>query len=104
MKALTLAVAVSALAIGAAGVAAAQTDHAGYNHPGWGQDQGASHQWQRGERMGYNDWSTAQPVDYRQHHLSRPHRGYEWRESNGRYVMAAVATGVIASAIINGGR
>jgi len=28
----------------------------------------------------------------------------EWRESNGQYILAAVATGLIASAIINGGR
>ena len=70
----------------------------------WGQDRGASHQWQQGERMGRNDWSSAQPVDYRSHHLRHPPRGYEWRESNGQYVLAAVATGVIASIILNGDR
>ena len=103
MKALILAATVSALAIG--GVANAQPNHQGYNqHSGWGQDQGSDHRWQRGERMGYNDWSNAQPVDYRQHHLRHPPRGYEWRQSNGQYVLAAVATGVIASMILNNHR
>ena len=67
----------------------------------WGQDRGAGHQWRQGERMGPNDWSSAQPVDYRSHHLRHPPRGYEWRESNGRYILAAVATGVIASIILS---
>ena len=109
MKALIMAVAVSALVAGAAGSANADQDHrdnhAGANqHSGWATDRGAGHQWQRGERMGYNDWNGAQPVDYRQHHLRQPPRGYEWRESNGQYVLGAVATGVIASMIVNGGR
>ena len=71
---------------------------------GWGREYGGSHHFRRGERMGYNDWSGAQPLDYRQHHLRRPPNGYEWRESNGQYILAAVATGLIASAIIYGGR
>lgn len=73
-------------------------------HPGWGQDYNGAHRWRRGERVGYNDWSSARPVDYRAHHLRRPPRGYEWRESNGQYILAAVATGLIASIIINSGR
>ncbi len=77
-------------------------DHGG-GHPGWGQDQGNGHRWQRGQRMGYNDWQSAQPIDYRQHHLHAPPRGYEWRQSNGQYVLAAVATGVIASIILSNG-
>ncbi len=100
-----MAAAVSALVAGAGGVANAQAGHAGYNqHQGWAQDQGAGHHWQRGERMGYNDWNSASPVNYRQHHLRQPPRGYQWRESNGQYVLGAIATGVIASMIVNGGR
>ena len=100
-----MAAAVSALVAGAGGVANAQSNHHdNNNHRGWGQDQGAGHHWQRGERMGYNDWNSARPVNYRQHHLRQPPRGYQWRESNGQYVLGAVATGVIASMIINGGR
>src|SRR5579871_1543726 len=60
-----------------------------------GQDHSGDRQWRRGQRIGHDDWSSAQPVDYRQHHLRHPPRGYEWRESHGQYVLAAVATGVI---------
>ena len=38
--------------------------------------------------------------DYRHYRLSEPPRGYEWREVDGNYVLAAVATGVIASVVI----
>jgi Ni/Co efflux regulator RcnB len=79
-------------------------DNADASHPGWGQDHNDGQGWRQGGRMGYDDWNNAQPLDYRSHHLRQPPSGYEWRESNGRYVMAAVATGVIASIIVNGGR
>src|ERR1019366_1990619 len=90
-----------ALSLLGASVATAQP---GGQHRGWGHDYGsAGHHWNRGDRVGYNDWSSAQPVDYRQHHLRKPPRGYEWRQSNGQYILAAVATGVIASIILNAG-
>ena len=106
MKAIILALTASALVAGAAGSAAAYPDHnndrnSSNQHSGWGHDRGAGYHWQRGERMGYNDWNSAQRVDYRRYHLRQPPRGYEWRESNGSYVLAAVATGVIASIIMN---
>jgi Ni/Co efflux regulator RcnB len=115
MKILVLAAASAALLIGAAGSASAQPmDHAGWSHDqvaqnnidhaGWAHDQGAGHHWNNGERMGYNDWNGASRVDYRQHHLSQPPRGYEWRESNGQYVLGAVATGVITSIILENAR
>lgn len=72
--------------------------------PGWAQDRGDAYRWQRGERMGYNDWNRAERIDYRRHHLRKPPRGYEWRRSNDQYVLAAVATGVITSIILNSGR
>ncbi len=120
MKALIAVIATSALLVGAVGSASAQNyqhngqsgqqngynSNAGNQHPGWGQDYGsnAGRHWKRGQRMGYNDWSSASAVDYHQHHLRAPPRGYEWRQSNGNYVLAAVATGVIASIIYNSGR
>ena len=55
--------------------------------------------WRRGHRMDRNDWNRGQRVDYRQYHLNAPRRGYEWREVDGNYVMAAVATGLIATVI-----
>jgi len=112
---LVVAVAASALIASATTVAADSRDdgqgaHLQANarsdgqHAGWGQDYRGAHQWRRGQRIGYNDWSGAQRVDYRQHNLRAPPRGYEWRESNGQYVLAAVATGLIASIILSNGR
>jgi Ni/Co efflux regulator RcnB len=77
--------------------------HAGGQHPGWGADVQGAHQWRQGERMGFNNWNSAQPVDYRAHHLRQPRNGYEWRESNGQYVEVAIATGLIASIILSNG-
>ena len=102
MRTLFIAAATTAL-LASASVAVAD-QRGGPQQSGWRQDQGAGHHWQRGERMGQNDWNGAQPVDYRARHLRQPPRGYEWRESNGQYVLAAVATGVIASIMLSGGR
>jgi Ni/Co efflux regulator RcnB len=60
-----------------------------------------AHEYKRGERIDHDHWDHAAPVDYRAHHLSPPRRGYEWREVDGRYVLAAVATGLIANIILN---
>jgi Ni/Co efflux regulator RcnB len=57
-------------------------------------------EWKKGYHMKSEDWHRAQPIDYRHYHLSAPPRGYEWRSVDGNYVLAAVATGVIASAVV----
>jgi Ni/Co efflux regulator RcnB len=62
----------------------------------------AHNDWQRGHRIRHEDWDRGRPVDWRQNHLRRPTRGYEWREVDGNYVLAAAATGLIASAIAHG--
>jgi Ni/Co efflux regulator RcnB len=56
--------------------------------------------WRKGQHMRHEDWDRGARVDYRQYHLRRPPHGYEWREVDGNYVLAAVATGVIASVIV----
>lgn len=56
--------------------------------------------WHRGGRISHDDWDRGRQVDYRHYHLRRPPRGYEWREVDGNYVLAAIATGVIASVVI----
>jgi Ni/Co efflux regulator RcnB len=117
MRNLIVGISAAALIAGAAGAVNAQPGYYGYQqqtdyqhnsnsdrHAGWSHDQGADHRWNHGDRMGYNDWSSAQPVDYRAHHLRRPPHGYEWRESNGQFILAAVATGVIASIILDHAR
>jgi Ni/Co efflux regulator RcnB len=50
--------------------------------------------------MHQEDWNRGERIDYRHYHLQEPPRGYEWREVDGNYVLAAVATGLIASTII----
>jgi len=57
--------------------------------------------WRRGHRLSHDDWARGSRIDYRSHHLRRPPRGYEWREVDGNYVLAAAATGLIASIIAN---
>lgn len=57
-------------------------------------------EWRRGYHMRDEDWRRGRQVDWHAHHLRQPPRGYEWREVDGNYVMAAVATGIIASTII----
>jgi Ni/Co efflux regulator RcnB len=59
------------------------------------------HDWRKGGRIAHNDWNRGHRVDWRARHLHQPPRGYEWREVDGSYVMAAVATGVIASIILS---
>lgn len=55
--------------------------------------------WRKGSRLAQSDWNRGDRIDYRQYHLAAPRRGYEWRRVDGNYVMAAVATGLIASLI-----
>ncbi len=99
------AVALAALSTSlASGVAFAQPGR-GPSGPGGPGDHHDNHQyvrhndWRSGHRMNRNDWGRGERIDYRSHRLPPPRRGYEWREVDGNYVMAAVATGLIASVI-----
>jgi Ni/Co efflux regulator RcnB len=57
-------------------------------------------EWKKGYHMPQGDWGRGDRVtDYGHYHLQRPPRGYEWRRVDGNFVMAAVATGVIASVV-----
>lgn len=56
-------------------------------------------EWKKGAKIRDEDWGRGEHVDYREHHLRTPPHGYEWREVDGNYVLAAVATGVIASVV-----
>jgi len=57
-------------------------------------------EWKKGYHMRQEDWNRGEKVDWHQYHLRRPPSGYEWRLVDGNYVLAAVATGVIASVVI----
>lgn len=57
-------------------------------------------EWKKGAHISHDDWNRGEKVDYRHYHLQEPPRGYEWRQVDGNYVLAAAATGVIATAIV----
>ena len=56
-------------------------------------------EWKKGAKIQDEDWRRGEHVDYKQQHLRAPPHGYEWRMVDGNYVLAAVATGVIASVV-----
>jgi Ni/Co efflux regulator RcnB len=116
MKRMMTAAAAAALAL--ASISGAALAQPGYDRhdgpPGHGaghmdehgrDDHGGPHdrdhgRWRKGDRIERAEWRHYQRVDWRRHHLHAPPRGYEWREVNGDYVLAAVATGLIASIIV----
>ena len=71
-----------------------------YDHRG---DRGAGprHDLRKGGRLP-SDYRNRQYVvdDWRGHRLSSPPRGYHWVQTGNDYVLAAIATGVIASIIL----
>lgn len=57
-------------------------------------------EWKKGARIGHDDWNRGDRIDYKHYHLHAPPSGYEWRQVDGNFVLAAVATGVIASVVV----
>jgi Ni/Co efflux regulator RcnB len=110
----TLIAAVAALTAvtGVAGTAMAQPHDNGHDHDNgrggsYGHDNGhgGGHghpDWRQGGRIERSDWNRGARVDWRHHHLRQPPRGYEWRQVDGNYVLAAAATGLIASIMVGG--
>lgn len=99
--------ALSAMLLSGTAFAQDHRDDHGHDHDGPPHHTYVHHQeWRKGYRMHNEDWNRGERIDYRQNHLRRPPSGYEWRQVDGNYVMAAVATGVIASVVIaaNSGR
>jgi len=78
-----------------------------YGDEGYGGDRrwdgaGPSHDIRRGGRLPARYRSHQYVVNnWREHHLRPPPRGYHWVQTGGDYVLAAIATGVIADLIIN---
>ena len=76
----------------------------GYHYGGnWrGRGAGPNHYWYRGSRLPREYNSRYYVVDdWRGHHLSAPPSGYHWVQAGGDYVLAAIATGVIAAILLN---
>lgn len=109
MNAIRKSLALSIVAATLAGGAAFAQDHHDEHHDDHAQDHHDEHhdnhayvrhnEWRKGARMNHDDWNRGERVDYHRYRLKAPPRGYEWRQVDGNYVMAAVATGVIASVI-----
>ena len=59
-------------------------------------------EWRRGGYLPH-EYRNHQYVvdDWRGHRLSRPPRGYQWVQVGDDYVLAAIATGLIANLILN---
>ncbi len=91
-----------ALAVSMSGASALADNHDGEHRDEQHQDPHSVHHadWPKGARMRQEDWGRGDHVDYRSRHLKAPPRGYEWRSVDGNYVLAAVATGVIASIVV----
>jgi Ni/Co efflux regulator RcnB len=61
-------------------------------------------EWHKGERLPTEYRDRNYVVDnWHEHNLQAPPRGYQWVGVNGDYVLAAVATGVIASVLLSAG-
>ena len=75
-------------------------DHPADHHDDHGGGYVRHDEWKKGYKMPAADWGRGQRVDYRTYHLSAPPRGYEWRSVDGNYVLAGIATGLVASAIV----
>ncbi|MGI4847337.1 MAG: RcnB family protein [Janthinobacterium lividum] len=63
---------------------------------------GPRHDFRKGGRLP-SEYRNRQYVvnDWRGHRLNAPPRGYQWVQAGGDYVLAAIATGVIAQIILN---
>ncbi len=112
----SIAVALAAvLSVGSMGIASAQR-HDNDRHDNDRQEQhhefnrradmnrgaGPDHNYWVGKRMPAQYRQRSYVVDdWRGHHLRQPPRGYNWVQSGGDYLLVAVATGLIASAILN---
>jgi Ni/Co efflux regulator RcnB len=78
-----------------------------YGNEGWGEERrwdgaGPDHSFRRGDQLPGRYRNHQYVVNnYREHHLRPPPRGYHWVQTGSDYVLAAIATGVIADLIIN---
>ncbi len=81
---------------------AAIVSHAAPAHDEHARGAGPDHSWHKGDRIpaSYRD-KRYEVADWKAHDLRQPPRGYHRVNVNGDYVLAAVATGVIADLLLN---
>ena len=62
---------------------------------------GPEHKWHKGDRIpaSYRD-KGHEVTDWKAHNLRQPPRGYHWVQVDGDFVLAAIATGVIADMLL----
>ena len=77
-------------------------DHRGHDngkHKGWKK----KHDYRRGERIDVVYLDRRYYVDdYSHHHLHAPPRGHRWvRTDDGKFILVAVATGIIADILLH---
>ena len=102
MKRLLLVASFAALLLSSSVVLAGGHGHGKGGHGGHG-DNGNHHGWNKGDRV---DVVYLQPryyvEDYRVYHLAPPPPGHRWiRDPDGRYILVAIATGIIADILLN---
>ena len=110
MKRLLLAVSLATLFLSAAPVALAggkghkndKHHHDGHHddHPG---NRGKHRGWHKGEKIEVVYLQPRYHVeDYHHYHLSAPPRGHRWvRTDDGKFILVAVATGIIADILLH---
>ena len=63
---------------------------------------GPRHDLRRGQRLGHEYRTTTYVVsDWRERRLSAPPRGHHWVQAGNDYVLAAIATGIIAQVLLS---
>jgi Ni/Co efflux regulator RcnB len=107
VKTLSSVLLVAALAVPAIAMAQDRDDHRDQHQTvpqraDQGRGAGPDHAWHKGDAIpaAYRG-QRYEVTDWRSHHLSAPPSGYHWVQVNGDFVLAAVATGVIADMLLS---
>jgi Ni/Co efflux regulator RcnB len=96
-----------AMSLTTAGIAFAQErNDRGRNEQAQQQEQergaGPNHSYHRGDRLPAEEHNSRYVVnDWRSRNLREPPNGYHWVQSGNDYVLAAIATGVIADLLLS---
>jgi Ni/Co efflux regulator RcnB len=100
MKRLLLAASFAALLLSSSVALAGGKGHGHGGHDG--HPPGKHKGWHKGERIDVVYLQPRYYVDYHEHHLSAPPPGHRWvRDPDGRYILVAIATGIIADILLH---